>query len=108
MAHLCVFATTGLEYTWVGASDDPSGIFKEVAKDDPPNLISGWAFFPQQGHLLADILNAFEKEHVSKGWHAAPPEVVTLAIAGIVHKSLSGYRALQGHFDPSVGGYAWP
>ena len=109
MAHLCVLTTGTLGYTWIGASDDPAGSLKEVLTDDPPSKhIFPWALFPKHGHFLADLLNAFEKEHISKGWHASPPEVVILTLAGLSYTSLTGYRALQDHYDPSVGAYAWP
>ena len=96
MAHLCVFTRPNLEVTWIGASDDPGKCrWALAAEEERSEAHVPWAFFFRQGHLLQEVLNAFESWPNEKGWYAIHPEEAIHTITALCRDSFAGYRAWQ-------------
>ncbi len=108
MAHLCLFTTTGLEFTWIGRSDAPDCTRRELTAENPRREPLYWAVFFRQGHLLPAVVNALVDFHVDKAWYALIPEQAALTISEVCEESLEGYRRWQRVIPPLTGDISMP
>ena len=108
MAHLCLFTTVDLEFTWFGSTDDPERSRRELTAENPQREPLYWAVFFRQGHLLPLVVNALVDFHVDKAWYALIPEQAAHTICEVSEESLEGYRSWQRAFPPFKGDASMP